>query len=192
MCVLLERNIHALCRVPNNVQEMTPKQIIHHFWEGSDTHNSQKDASKRDHLSNCRPRPARQWWCQRQACNSEDKLGAVVGKAAAPNRSQSQDSEPSSSTPMLIAPCILWGRRKMSSPNPCPARSDQRSDMQTKQKQEPYLSFLTAGPHRENRSSFTHHENWSSSTNEPLNIRSSATTSILSLSFLHRTALRTM
>ena len=47
-------NIHSI------IQEMTSKQTIHYFWEGSDTENSQENTSTEDHVSECRLKPARQ------------------------------------------------------------------------------------------------------------------------------------
>jgi len=46
--------------VPNNVQESTPQQTIYYFWEDNDIENSQEDTGKGDHVSNCRPKFARQ------------------------------------------------------------------------------------------------------------------------------------
>ena len=57
------------------------------------------------------------------------------------------------SYPAQLPPHIRYKERDVLSPNSSPARSDQRPNGQTRQKREPYLSFLTAGPCREDWSS---------------------------------------
>jgi len=57
---------------------------------------------------------------------------------------------------MSCALCFIHAiRKEASGPNSCSVWADQRPDIQTKQKQEPCLSFLTAGPRLKNRGSLT-------------------------------------
>ena len=55
------KNRYTFCHnVYDSIREMTPKQTIHHFWEGNDTKNSKENASTEDYISDYRLKLARQ------------------------------------------------------------------------------------------------------------------------------------
>ena len=73
MFFLGEKIRYVLGYVPNNVQEMPPKQTIRRGWNGKGSENSQEDTSRRDHAVNCRLKLAR-WRILMSRSYSEDEL----------------------------------------------------------------------------------------------------------------------
>jgi len=77
--------------------------------------------------------------------------GTEAVEASTPHKhtdGQPQRSEPISDALMLPVPSSLQGKKRGSNLNPCPVYSGQSLDLQIKQKLEPSLFFLTAGPRR--------------------------------------------